>query len=126
MSELLLVLLAYTLFILVMAIPYLVIAGIGLAFFVGIAATAAGLFGGRTARASWGVALVVVSVAAAMTIKHWATTAPTDASGSMHRFAYQSYQQMRAERLARQWLRDGTFTQPPKEQRPRDAERRQN
>ena len=126
MSELLLVLLAYTVFILFLAIPYFVIIGIAFAFFAGIVATVAGIFGRRTARALCGVVLVVASVAAAMTVKHWATTAPTDASGSLHRFAYQSYQHMRAERQAMQWLRDGTFSQPPKEQRPRDVGGRQN
>jgi hypothetical protein len=71
-----------------------------------------------------GVVLMVGSGAAALTIKHWATSPPTDAATSAHRVVYQTYQDMRARYQALRWLRDGTFERLAEEQRARDAQRR--
>lgn len=101
-------LLAYALFIILLAIPYLVIAVIALAFVAGVAAIIGGVRNGRTATA----------------VKHWATSPPTNSSGSAHRLVYETYRGMRARQQAMRWLRDGTFTQPAKEHGGRDAERR--
>jgi thiol:disulfide interchange protein len=118
------VLLAYALFIIVMAIPYMVVAAVACTFLGGVAALVSGILRGRTAKALVGVVLMIGSGAAAMTIAHWATSRPTDASAtSAHRVVYQTYQGMRARQQAMRWLRDGTFTKLAKEQRARDAER---
>jgi hypothetical protein len=117
------VLLAYALFIIVLAIPFLVIGVIAAAFLGGIAAVIVSLVRRTSSWALLGVLLMVGSGAAAMTIKHWATTPPTDAGAtSPHRVVYQTYQGMRARQQAMRWLRDGTFSRLAKEGRVRDAE----
>jgi len=114
------VLLAYSLFIIVMAIPYMVIAAVPCAFLAGVAVLVSGILKGRTANALLRVVLMVGSGAAAMTIAHWATSRPTDASATRaHRVVYATYQEMRARHQAMRWLRDGTFTKLAKEQRTR-------
>ena len=119
------VLLAYALFIIILAIPFLVIGVIAAAFLGGIAAVVVGFVRRRLSWAVLGLVLMVGSGAAAMTIKHWATTPPTDAdTTSVHRVVYQTYQGMRARQQAMRWLRDGTFERLAKEGRARDAERR--
>jgi len=117
-------LLAYALFIILLAIPYLVIAVIALAFVAGVAAIIGGVRSGRTATALLGLVLLAASGTSAITIKHWATSPPTNSSGSAHRLVYETYRGMRARQQAMRWLRDGTFTQPAKEHGGRDAERR--
>lgn len=112
-------LLAYALFIILLAIPYLVIAVIA-----GVAAIIGGVRSGRTATALLGLVLLAASGTSAITIKHWATSPPTNSSGSAHRLVYETYRGMRARQQAMRWLRDGTFTQPAKEHGGRDAERR--
>jgi hypothetical protein len=117
-------LLAYALFIIVLAIPFFVIAAIAAAFVAGIAAIVAGLARGRWFSALLGVVLMVGSGAAALTIRHWATSPPTDAATSAHRVVYRTYQDMRARYQAMRWLHDGTFERLAEEQRARDAQRR--
>ena len=113
------VLLAYALFIIMLAIPFLV-----------IGATAATFLGGRrNGRSGLSplqiilVLLMVGSGAAAM-IKHWATSPPIEASATnVHRVVYQTFQGTPARQQAMRWLRDGTFERLAKEGRGRDAER---
>jgi thiol:disulfide interchange protein len=102
-------LLAYALFIIVLAIPFLVIAAIAAAFVAGIAGIVAGIAKGRLSGALLGVVLMVGSGAAAMMIMHWATSPPTDAATSAHRVVYQTYQELRMQFRAMRWLRDGTL-----------------
>ena len=119
------VLLAYALFIIILAIPFLVLAAIAATFLGGIAAVIVGVVRRRSSWALLGVLLMVGGGAAAMTIKHWATTRPPDAdTTSAHRVVYQTYQGMRARQQAMRWLRDGTFERLAKEGRARDSERR--
>lgn len=119
------VLLAYALFIIILAIPFLVIGAIAATCLGGIATVVVGLVRRRSFLAVLGVVLMVGSGAAAMTIKHWATTRPPDAdTTSAHRAVYQTYQDMRARQQAMRWLRDGTFERLAKEGRVRDAEPR--
>jgi hypothetical protein len=100
--------LAYAAFILILAIPFLVIAAIAATFVAGIRVIVAGIAGGRLSRVLFGVVLMVGSGAAAMVIAHWATSPPTDAATSAHRVVYQTYQGLRMQYLAMRWLRDGT------------------
>jgi hypothetical protein len=117
-------LLAYALFILVLATPFLVVAAIAAAFIAGIAGIVAAI-GGRLSGALLGVVLIASSGTAAMMIKHWATSPPTDAATSAHRVVYQTYREMRMQLLARRWLYAGTFNRLTEEQqRARDAVQR--
>jgi hypothetical protein len=108
-------LLPYAWFIIVLALPFLVIAAIAAAFIAGIAGTAAAI-GGRLSGALIGVMLIAGSGTTAMTIKHWITSPPTDAATSAHRIVHQAFQEMRTQFLARRWLYAGTFNRVVEEQ----------
>jgi thiol:disulfide interchange protein len=117
-------LLAYAWFILVVALPFLVIAAIAAAFIAGIAGIVAGI-GGRLSAALVGVMLIASSGTAATTIRNWATSPPTDAATGAHRVVHRTYQEMRMQLLARRWLYAGTFNRVAQEQqRARDAVQR--
>jgi hypothetical protein len=116
-------LLPYAWFIIVVASPFLVIAAIAAAFIAGIAGIAAGI-GGRLSGALVGVMLIAGSGTTAMTIKHWATSPPTDAATSAHRVVHKAYQEMRMRMMTR-WLHDGTINRiVERQQRARDAVQR--
>lgn len=116
-------LLAYAWFIIVLAAPFLVIAAIAAAFIAGIAGIAAGI-GGRLSGALVGVMLIAGSGTTAMTIKHWATSPPTDAATAAHRVVHKAYQEMRMRMMTR-WLHDGTINRiVERQQRARDAVQR--
>jgi glucan phosphoethanolaminetransferase (alkaline phosphatase superfamily) len=104
------VLVAYTLYIIIMAIPFLVIAAIAAIFLAGIAATVSGTSGGRSIKTLLGVIMIVASSSAATMITYWATTPPADAGATTpHTIVYKTYQEMRAYFQALRWLHDGTF-----------------
>jgi hypothetical protein len=111
-------LLAYALFIIVLAIPYVLIAGIVVAFVVGGVATIAGIRNRRITLGWLGVLLMLASGITAITVKNWATYPPTSTSSSAHRVVYNIYLEMRARKHAMKWLRDGTFSPPSKGQSP--------
>ena len=116
--------LAYALFILVAAIPFLVVTAIAGAFLTGLAGLAAGIVKRRWAVAALGAVLMAGSGAAARAIQHWATTKPSDASTGAHRVVYKTYQDMRIQYRARRWLHDGTMERLAAEQRARAEQRR--
>jgi hypothetical protein len=115
-------LLAYALFIIVAATPFLVIAAIAAAFIAGIAGIAAGI-GGRLSGALLGVVLIAGSGTTAVTIGHWATSPPTDTATSAHRVVHQTYQEVRMQLLAMRWLYAGTFNRVAQKQPAREIER---
>jgi hypothetical protein len=115
-------LLAYARFIIVLALPFLVIAAIAAAFIAGITGIAAAI-GGRLSGALLGAVLIAGSGTTAMMIKHWATSPPTDAATSAHRVVHRTYQEVRMQLLARRWLFAGTFSRLTDEERARYAER---
>ncbi len=113
------VLVAYTLYIIIMAIPFLVIAAIAGIFLAGIAATVTGVSGGRSPKALLGVIMLVASSSTATMITYWATTPPADASTmGPHNIVYKTYQEMRAQFQALRWLHDGTFERDTGQQQP--------
>jgi hypothetical protein len=118
------VLLAYAAFIIILAIPFLLIAAIAAAFLGGIVTVVLGLVRRSSAWAVLGVVLMVGSGALAITIAYWATTPPADGAADAHRLVYQTYQSMRARQQAMRWLRDGTFERLAKERQAQDAEQR--
>lgn len=117
-------LIAYAVFIIILAIPFLVIAAIASAFIGGIAAIVEGLASGRSSRALLGAVSMVASGAAAMMIMHWATARPTDTATSAHRIVHQTYQGLRAHYIALRWLHDGNLKRVTEQQRARDGEQR--
>lgn len=113
------VLVAYTLYIIILAIPFLVIAAIAAIFLAGIAAVVSGVSGGRSLKALLGVIMLVVSGSAAAMITYWATTPPADASGTgPHNIVYKTYREIQAQFQALRWLRDGTFERDTGKQQP--------
>jgi thiol:disulfide interchange protein len=116
-------LLPYAWFIIVLATPYLVVAAIAAAFIAGIAGIVAAT-GGRLSGALFGAMLIAGSGTTAMTIRHWATSPPTDAATSAHRVVHKAYREMRMQMMTR-WLHDGTINRiVERQQRARDAVQR--
>jgi hypothetical protein len=109
-------LLPYAWFIIVLALPFLVIAAIAVAFIAGIAGLAAAI-GGRLSGALVGVVLIASSGTTAAMIRHWAMSPPTDAATSAHRVVHRTYQQVRMQVLARRRLDGGTLSRVVEEQR---------
>jgi thiol:disulfide interchange protein len=113
--------LAYAWFIVVLALPYLVIAAIAAALIAGAAGIIARI-GGRVSGALLGVMLISGSGTTATMLTQWAGSPPTDAASSAHRVVHQTYQEIRTQFLARQGLPAGTFNRLAEEQqRVRDA-----
>jgi hypothetical protein len=117
-----LVFLAYAMFILILAIPFLVIAGIAAAFIAGLVMLVGGVAAGRPMGMIAGLLLVAGSGAMALTIRHWALTPPAAGTTSgAHVLVYKTYQGMRARHMAMKWLRDGTFQRLAEEEKARKA-----
>jgi membrane protein implicated in regulation of membrane protease activity len=116
-------LLPYAWFFIVLAAPYLAIAAIAAAFIAGIVGIVAGI-GGRLSAALLGVTLIAGSGTTAMTIRHWATSPPTDTATSAHRVVYKTYREMRMWAMTRR-LHDGTIQRIVEgQQRARDSVQR--
>ena len=108
--------LAYALFIIILAIPYLVVAAIVAVFCAGVAGLIAGIAKRQRFNVVMGIVLVLASSGAGWTIRHWATTPPaTDHPFVLHQVVYQTYQSLRARHQAMRWLLDGTFVRLMKE-----------
>jgi hypothetical protein len=100
--------LAYALFIIILAIPYLVVAAIIAVFCAGIAGLVVGIAKRQGFNVVMGVVLVLASSACGWTIKYWATTPPADdGASSLHSAVYHTYRTLRARHQAMQWMRDG-------------------
>jgi hypothetical protein len=120
--QVLLVFLAYAMFILILAIPFLVVAGIAAAFVAGLVMLVGGVAAGRPMGMIAGLLLVAGSGAMALTIRHCALTPPAaGAAGGAHVLVYKTYQGMRARHMAMKWLRDGTFQRLAEEEKARKA-----
>jgi hypothetical protein len=115
-------LLPYARFIIVLALPFLVIAAIAVGFILGITGIVARI-GGRLSGALLGVVLIAGSGTTTMMIKHWITSPPTDAATSAHRVVHRTYQEVRMQLVARRWLHAGTLSRLTDEERARYAER---
>lgn len=110
--------LAYALFIIILAIPYLVVAAIAAVFCAGVAGLIAGIAKRQRFNVVMGLVLTLAGGAAGLTIKYWATTPPSGAHAFvLHRVVYQTYESLRLRHLAMRWLRDGTFGPLSKEQK---------
>jgi thiol:disulfide interchange protein len=108
--------LAYALFIIMLAIPYLVVAAIAGVFCAGVAGLIAGIVKRHRFNMTMGIVLILASSAAGWTIRYWATTPPADdGASSLHSAVYHTYRALRARQQAMQWLRDGTFERLAKE-----------
>ncbi len=113
--------LAYAVFIVVMALPYLVVAAIVGGFVGGCLMFAGGLVGGRPLTVAMGVALMMASGTAAYMIRYWIITPPPAQQG-VHALVHSTYRGMMARRQAMRWMRDGTFERLAKDQRTRQAQ----
>jgi hypothetical protein len=116
-------LLAYALFIIVLAIPFLVVGMIAAAFIAGITGIVTGIAGRRLPRILLGAVLLAGSGAAGTMIGRWATSPPTDAATSTHRTVYKASQELRVLYLAMRFLFSGGPKRLAEEQRARDAKR---
>jgi hypothetical protein len=114
-------LLPYAWFIILLALPFLVIAAIAVAFIAGIAGIAAAI-GGRWSGALLGVVLIASSGTTVAMIRHWAMSPPTDAATSAHRVVHRTYQEIRMQVLPRRRLDAGTLNRiVAEQQRIRDS-----
>jgi hypothetical protein len=112
------VFLAYAMFIVMLALPFIVIGGIAIGFLAGVANLAIGIARRKTVRAIVGAALVAVCGGSGLAIYYWATTPPSNGdTASMHSTVYRSRQAIQARYTAMKWLRDGTFERLAEEQR---------
>ena len=109
--------LAYALFIIILAIPYLVVVAIAAVFVAGIAGLIAGIAKRQRFNVVMGIVLTLAGGAAGLTVKYWATTPPAgEHAFVLHRVVYQTYESLRLRHLAMRWLRDGTFERLSREQ----------
>jgi thiol:disulfide interchange protein len=110
---------AYALFIIILAIPYLVVAAIVGVFCAGVAGLIAGIVKRHLFNMTMGIVLILASSASGWTIRYWATTPPADdGASSLHSAVYHTYRALRARQQAMQWMRDGTFERLAKERQP--------
>ncbi len=103
--------LAYAAFIILLALPFLVVAMIAGGVVGGGALTVSGLVNGQPRALITGLLLFVVSAAAAILVYHWAPTPPAADVGarSPHRVVFNTYRSLKARQQATRWMRDGTF-----------------
>jgi hypothetical protein len=107
------IVLAYALFILMFALPYLVVLGLGWAFVQGVSLIASGDAGSVPS----GLAMAAASLGAALMLLRWSIKAPGPTASKPHRLVFETYRSIRASGRARRWLRDGTLQRPAAEQK---------
>lgn len=113
------VFLAYAAFIIILALPFLIVAMIAGGIFGGGAMAVSGVVNGQPRAIFLGLVLLVTSGIAAATIFYWATTPPpaTAATRSPHRVVFETYRAIKARQQAMRWMTDGTFERLAEEQR---------
>ncbi len=113
---------AYAMFIILFALPFLVIGAIAAGFVAGVVNLAVGIARRKTVRAVLGAALIAVCGGTGLAVHYWATTPPTygDTAG-VHGVVYRTWHAIEARYVAMKWLRDGTFERLAEEQRAADG-----
>ena len=112
------VFLAYAMFILILAAPFLLVAGIAWAFLAGAAKIVRGAAQRRPDMALTGFLLLAASSMAGLTLHDWSVTPPpAGEKPGLHDGVYRTVQALKARHQAMQWLRDGTFERLAKERR---------
>lgn len=102
--------LAYAVFILMAAAPFLVIAAILGAILFGLTALIQGIASARPARMAIGAVVMSAGIATSLLLYHWASTEPDDPDAtSAHALVHSAWRHTYLRFVAMRWLLDGTF-----------------